>query len=123
MIWFLFAVGVLWIMFGTLMVFTTQAMRKHCFDRWKAQSPRRWSIPAIPVGVLLLLAASSSSQGTFIVTLGLVSLAKGLLFLFAPVEKVRRITDWWFQATDKTYKVAGVATIVLGMAVLATIVH
>jgi len=123
MIWFLFAIGVLWIMLGTFMVCTTQDMRKHYFDKLKAQNPRRWSVLAIPVGVLLLLAASSSSQVTFIVILGLISLAKGLLFLFAPVEKARKITDWWFEATDKIHKVAGVATIVLGMAVLATIVH
>ena len=100
MIWFLFALAVLWIMFGTLIVFATHVIKKDCFDKLKAQDPRRWSALAIPVGVLLLLAASSSSQVSFIVILGLISLAKGLLFLFAPREKVRKITGWWFEATD-----------------------
>ncbi|MGD8512439.1 MAG: hypothetical protein PVG85_00685 [Deltaproteobacteria bacterium] len=45
------------------------------------------------------------------------------MVLFALMEMVRKIIDWWFEATDKIHKVAGVATIVLGIAVLATIVH
>ena len=123
MTWFLFAIGVLWIIFWTLMLFTTQLIRQKFYHRLKAQNPKRWSFLAIPVGVLLLLAASSSSQVTFIVILGLISLAKGVFFLFAPRPKVKKITDWWFEATDKTHKAWGVATIVLGIAVLATIVR
>ena len=123
MIWFLFAIGVLWIMFGTSMLVATQLIREQFYHRLKAQDPRRWSFLAIAVGVLLLVTASSSSQATFIVILGLISLAKGVFFLFAPRPKVRKITDWWSEATDKTHKVWGVATIVLGIAVLATIVH
>ena len=123
MIWFLFAIGVLWIMFGTSMLVATQLIREQFYHRLKAKDPRGWSFLAIAVGVLLLLAASSSSQATFIVILGFISLAKGVFFLFAPRSKVRKITDWWFEATDKTHKVCGVATIILGIAVLATIVH
>ena len=123
MIWLLFAISVLWIMFGTLMLFATQLIRQRFYHRLKTQDPRGWSFVAIAVGVLLLLAASSSSQVTFIVILGLISLAEGVFLLFAPRPKIRKITDWWFEATDKTHKVWGVATIVLGIAVLATIIH
>lgn len=123
MTWFLFAVGILWVIFGTLMVFATQLIRQKFYHKLKTQDPRRWSPLAIAVGVLLLLSASSSSQVTFIVILGLLSLAKGALFLFAPRQKIRKMMDWWFETTDKTHKVWGVATIVLGMAVLATIVQ
>lgn len=123
MTWFLFAVGISWVIFGTLMVFATQLIRQKFYHKLKTQDPRRWSPLAIAVGVLLLLSASSSSQVTFIVILGLISLAKGILFLFAPRQKIRKMTDWWFETTDKTHKVWGVATIVLGAAVLATIVQ
>ncbi len=123
MTWFLFAVGILWVIFGTLMVFATQLIRQKFYHKLKTQDPRRWSPLAIAVGVLLLLSASSSSQVTFIVILGLLSLAKGVLFLFAPRQKIRKMMDWWFETTDKTHKVWGVATLVLGMAVLATIVQ
>lgn len=123
MTWFLFAVGILWVIFGTLMVFATQLIRQKFYHKLKTPDPRRWSPLAIAVGVLLLLSASSSSQVTFIVILGLLSLAKGALFLFAPRQKIRKMMDWWFETTDKTHKVWGVATIVLGMAVLATIVQ
>lgn len=123
MTWFLFAVGILWVIFGTLMVFATQLIRQKFYHKLKTQDPRRWSPLAIAVGVLLLLSASSSSQVTFIVILGLLSLAKGVLFLFAPRQKIRKMMDWWFETTDKTHKVWGVATLVLGVAVLATIVQ
>jgi len=61
--------------------------------------------------------------GTFIVIVDFISRAKGPLFLFAPAEKVRKVTHWWFEATERIHKAAGVATMVLGMAVLATIVR
>jgi len=115
--------SVVWIMFGTLMIFATQVARENYFNRLKTKNPKMLGTAAIAVGVLLLLSASSSSQVTFIVVLGLLSLSKGLLFLFCPRQKVEKVIDWWFNATDKIYKVWGVLSMVLGIAVLATIVH
>ncbi|NVL90969.1 MAG: hypothetical protein HWN69_08270 [Desulfobacterales bacterium] len=123
MVWFLFAMSVVWIMLGTLMIFATQVARKNYFNILKTKNPKMLSTVAIVIGVLLLLSASSSSQVTFIVVLGLLSLSKGLLFLFLPKQKVEKVIDWWFNATDKIYKVWGVLSMVLGIAVLATIVH
>ena len=78
---------------------------------------------AIVVGVLLLLSASSSSQVRFIVILGLLSLASGLLFLFGPRQKIEKASNWWFSTTNKTHKAWGAVLIGLGIAILATIVH
>jgi len=123
MIWFLFAMAVFWVMFGTLMVFATKVTRENYCNRLKTKDPRMLSPAVIVVGVLLLLSASSSSQVTFIVILGLLCLLKGLLLLFGPRQKVKKVTDWWFNATDKTHKGWGAVLMVLGIAVLATIVH
>ncbi|NVM57542.1 MAG: hypothetical protein HWN51_05425 [Desulfobacterales bacterium] len=120
--WFLFAMGVLWIMFGTLMVFATQLAREKYCNKLKPNDPRKWSPVALAVGVLLLLSASSSAQVTFIVILGLLSLSKGLLFLFGPRQKLKNITDSWFKATDRTHKASGIVLMLLGIAVLATLV-
>ncbi|MBW2260084.1 MAG: hypothetical protein JRF18_06485, partial [Deltaproteobacteria bacterium] len=70
-----------------------------------------------------LLAASSSSQATFIIVLGLLALLKGLIFLFGPQDKVRRMIEWWLECSDKMYRVWAVVVIGLGIAILVTIVQ
>ncbi len=123
MIWFLFVMGLVWVMCGTLLVFATRVMREDYFSKLRISDPRMWSPLPIIVGVLFLLSASSSSQVTFIVVLGLLSLSKGLLFFFGPREKVKRMIDWWFESSDKIWRVWGILCMALGIAVLVTIVH
>ena len=122
MIWFLFATGVLLIVFGTLTVFATDVAKEDYFDKLKTKDPKMLSPVAIVLGLLLLFSASSSSHVIFIVILGLLSLSKGLFLLFGPREKVDQMTNWWFNATDKTHKAWGVVMMVLGIAILAGIV-
>jgi len=123
MVWFLFAMGLIWVIGGTLMVFAVRVVREEYFSRIKIEDPRKWSPLPLAGGILFLLAASSSSQVTFIVILGLLSLLKGLVFLFGPREKVKGMIDWWFKASDKTYRVWGVVVMGLGIAILFTIVQ
>jgi len=123
MVWFLFAMGLIWVIGGTLMVFAIQTVKEEYFSRIKIEDPRKWSPLPLAGGILFLLAASSSSQVTFIVILGLLSLLKGLVFLFGPREKVKGMIDWWFKASDKTYRVWGVVVMGLGIAILFTIVQ
>jgi uncharacterized protein YjeT (DUF2065 family) len=123
MVWFLFVMGLIWVIGGTLMLFAIRVVREEYFSRIKIEDPRKWSPLPLAGGILFLLAASSSSQVTFIVILGLLSLLKGLVFLFGPREKVKGMIDWWFKASDKTYRVWGVVVMGLGIAILFTIVQ
>ena len=119
--WYLFVIGIVWIMSGTLLVFATKAME----DWWRkmmAVDPRRWSPLVLAAGVLFLVSSSASSQPGFIVVLGLLALAKGLLLLFGPRDKIRKFTDWWI-ASGKIHKPWGVAAIALGIAVLVTLLR
>jgi uncharacterized protein YjeT (DUF2065 family) len=122
MIWYLFVVALLYVMAGTLMLLATRVMREDYLSKLKVGDPRKWSPLPLGAGILFLLSASSSSQVTFIVVLGLLSLLKGLVFLFGPREKVKGMIDWWFAASDKTYRVCAVVVMGLGIAILATIV-
>lgn len=121
--WYLFAMGLIWVMAGTLMVFAIRILREAYVARLKAMDYRIFSPLALTGGVLFLLASSSSSQSTFIIILGLLGLAKGLLLLFGPREKMRRMVDWYFDASDRAYRVWGVAVLGLGIALLAGIVR
>ncbi|MEE9401585.1 MAG: hypothetical protein V3V47_00135 [Desulfobacteria bacterium] len=123
MVWYLFVVGLIWVIGGTLMLFAIRVVREEYFSRIKIEDPRKWSPLPLAGGILFLLSASSSSQVTFIVILGLLSLLKGLVFLFGPREKVKGMIDWWFKASDKTYRVWGVVVMGLGIAILFTIVQ
>jgi uncharacterized protein YjeT (DUF2065 family) len=120
--WYLFVMGLVWIMSGTLMLLATGVFREHYVANLKVRDHRVFSPLAIAAGILFLLAASSSSQATFIVILGLLSLAKGLLLLFGPREKIKRMIDWWFEASDQVYRGWGILALGLGIAVLVTIV-
>jgi uncharacterized protein YjeT (DUF2065 family) len=118
MVWYLFVVGLIWVMAGTFRV-----MREDFCSKLKVADPRKLSPVAIAAGVLFLLSASSSSQVTFIVVLGLLSLLKGLVFLFGPQEKIKKMTDWWFEASDRTHRIWGAVLMGLGIVVLATLVQ
>ena len=123
MVWYLFAMGLIWVMAGTLMFFATRVMREEYLSKLKIEDPRKWSPMPLGAGVLFLLSASHSSQVTFLVVLRPLSLLKGLVFLSGPRDKVKGMIDWWFAASDKTFKVWAVAAIGLGIAVLVTIVR
>ena len=123
MIWFLFVIALFYVMFGTLTLFATGHAREQYISKFKIGDPRKWGPLPLVAGILFLLAASSSSQPTFIIVLGLLGLVKGLVFMFAPQDKVKKMIDWWLEGSDQKLKIwAGVA-IVLGIAILVTIVH
>jgi hypothetical protein len=123
MIWFLFVIALVYIMFGTLLLFATRVARDQYISKLNIRDPRKWSPLPLAAGVLFLLAASSSSQSSFIIIIGLLALLKGLLFLFGPQEKVQSMIDWWMKGSDKTYKIGAVFVIALGIAILLTIVR
>lgn len=120
--WYLFVIGIFWIMSGTLMALATGVLRETYMAKLKTLGHRTFSPFALAAGVLFFLSASSSGQPAFIIILGVLGIAKGLLLLFGPFEKVRAMVDWWFQAPDSVYRMWGFLALALGVAVLATIV-
>jgi uncharacterized protein YjeT (DUF2065 family) len=123
MVWFLFFIALVYVMFGTLALFATRFTRDQYISRLKIDDPRKWSPLPLVAGILFLLSASASSQVTFIVVLGLLALLKGLVFLFGPREKVKRMIEWWLQGSDKAYRVYAVVAMGLGVVILITIVQ
>jgi hypothetical protein len=121
--WYLFIIGIVWVMSGTLMLFATNVLRERWWKKLMTVDPRLWSPLALAAGVLFLVSSSCSSEPGFIVVLGILSLAKGLLLLFGPRDKIRKMTDWWLTASDKVHRPWGVAAVVLGIAVLGTLLR
>lgn len=120
--WFLFGISLLWVMGGTLIVFNTKLVRRNFFDKLKTTSPKKLSPAPIIVGGLLILSASASSQGIIIFIIGVIALTKGILFLMAPEDKVKRFIDWWLAGSDRMYKGWGIFMIILGTFILGTMI-
>ena len=122
--WILFALSLLWVTAGGWVILYTHASRQ----RLKALVDRLGRLPlgvvAVLVGVLVIVAARGSYNAGFIVALGLLALAKGLLFLWNPKDIYARVMQWSFTAaSDQTYRLAGIVLLVLGTALISWIVH
>ncbi|MBW2260014.1 MAG: hypothetical protein JRF18_06125, partial [Deltaproteobacteria bacterium] len=56
MIWFLFVIALVYIMFGTLLLFATGLTRDRYVSKLKINDPRKWSPLPLVAGILFLLA-------------------------------------------------------------------
>ena len=115
---FLVLMGMFWVVLGTLLVFATDLVRKKFFSKIKDMDFKKWSFLPIVIGILFLIAAPISRAPLFITILGILGLIKGFYFLLVPQKKVKKVTDWWFNAKNNLYKICGVAVLILGVFVL-----
>ena len=120
--WVLFGISLLWIMGGALIVLNTEMVRRQFFDKFKMTSPKKLSPIPIIVGGLLILSAPASSQDLVIFILGVLAVIKGILFIMAPQDKVKKFIDWWLSGTNQLYKGIGIFMILLGVFVLGTMI-
>ncbi len=116
--WFLILVGMFWVVMGTLLVFTTDLVRKKFFSKIRNMDFRKWSFLPIIFGILFLMAAPATGAPLLITILGILSFLKGFYFILVPPKKVRKQVDWWFDLKDNIYKIWGVVVLILGVFVL-----
>jgi len=117
----LLIMGVVWVIFGTLMLFTTEFVKKKVLSRIKKVPYKKWSPVCIIIGILFFIAAPLSRAKIFITILGILSLVKGFYFILAPKEQVEKFLDWWFNADNKIFKIWGAVALALGVLVLISI--
>jgi len=116
--WFLVLMGIIWIVTGTLVVFTTDMMKKKFLSKFKNMNYKKWSFLPILIGILFLLSVTESSARILIVILGILAILKGVYFAVTPGDKVGKLVNWWLNAKDIVYKIWGIAVIILGALVL-----
>jgi len=114
---FLNVFGIIWIAFGTLMIFAPEAMKKNVLSKLKKAPFKKLSVIALAFGVLFLLSASYCRYRLFIMALGILSLIKGIsLIVFT--EKMKKLTDRIINSSNNSFRALGVLYIVLGAIVL-----
>ncbi len=76
---------------------------------------------ALVVGTMLVMVAPASSQGVgFVRLLGLLAMAKAVVFAFLSGERYQRLLNWWFApAREQSWRVWGLVILVLGVVLLS----
>ncbi|MFH1753001.1 MAG: hypothetical protein ABH875_02350 [Candidatus Omnitrophota bacterium] len=112
--------AVLWIIIGALLVVLTDAMRQICrnFLNKKNLNLRVLAVISFVVGALLILGSSEVNKPWVLILLGLMGIAKGLFFTFAPKKTVMDFIHWWLNAPNKMLRIWGVFAFCIGIVFL-----
>jgi len=118
--WVLYLISVLWIAIGCLLILYTEQTKAQSRDIIERVGRVPFAITAAVVGVLLMAAAFSGHNTAFVVLIGLVALAKGVVLFLNPGQLYEKSLAWWFEAaSEQTYRFAGILILVLGTAILS----
>jgi uncharacterized protein YjeT (DUF2065 family) len=113
--------GLLWITIGTIAILytdETKAFLTGLVTRLKGL----WlaTIPA-GFGLLLLIAASSTTHSVFIGVIGFLGIVKGFLIYFNPGGILETGKKWLGNLSDQGYRLIGTIALVMGTVVISWI--
>lgn len=77
-------------------------------------------IPAV-LGLLLVIAASSTTHRGFVGIIGALAIAKGVLIYFNPGDIFKTSKDWLDRLSDQGCRLMGIVALVLGTVVISWI--
>ena len=115
--WILVFVAIFWIVLGTWANLYPAQVHGRLRSFVGGINPRWAAILAMVVGIMLVMAAPVSSQGSgFVRLLGFVAMAKAVLVAVLPRQTYQRLLDWWFApAREQSWRVYGLVMLVLGV--------
>jgi uncharacterized protein YjeT (DUF2065 family) len=116
-----YLLGFLWIAAGTVAILYTDDFKAYL--RGLTNRLDRGILAIIPsgVGLLLLIAASSTSHGWFLGLIGILGIVKGLLIYFNPAGLFDLSKNWLETLADQGYRLVGIIALVLGTVVISWI--
>ena len=120
--WFLYAISLIWIAFGTWAILYTNETKDFYKRLLNEIDHRILSVLPGVAGILFLFAASASSNPAFIRFIGILALVKGVFIFWNPDKLYEKVTNWFTNTvTDQTFRLFGIISIVLGTVVLSWI--
>ncbi len=120
--WFLYAISYSWIAIGTCSILFTDETRNVLKGIFKTVDRKILSVFEAVIGILLLFSAAESHHGWFIRLIGLMALMEGAIIFFIPKKLYDDLVHWYLSnASDQTYRLFGIISIILGTAVLSWI--
>ncbi len=111
--WFLFLVAGLWTIAGILLLVVAGKAKE--ISRKLVKNLKAISFIPLITGILLTFSARSSRLYWFVIVIGLLALAKGFFFIFAPKKKAKPFIDWWLKASLGIYRLWGLVALALGI--------
>lgn len=112
--WFLFLMAGVWTIAGIFLL-VVPAKAKKIFPKLVKNLKAMSFIPLI-VGILLIFSARPNRPyWWFVIIIGLLALAKGFFFIFAPEKKVKPFIGWWLNTSLGIYRLWGLVALALGI--------
>lgn len=121
MLIFVKVVGIIILVEGIIFLLCPKALKK-CVGFW-AQGKRICVGAGLNIlfGILFLLAASQCRVAWVVVTLGIMSLAKGTIIFIRGFEKTKTRLDWWGNRPLMAVRFIALIIITIGMLLLYSI--
>ncbi len=117
----LYILAILWIVMGTFLVLYTEATQE-VLKKLFFTDHFRW-VAALPLifGILLVVGAFFHKEMFWLIfVLGVLGILKGLFLIIGPSGQIKELIDWWFhKASERTIRVSGLISIILGTAILS----
>ncbi len=120
--WFLLAVSILFIAIGCCTILYTNETRNVLKNIFNKIDRKIISVFEVIMGVLLLFSATASHHSWFIRLIGFVAVIEGGIIFFIPKNLYDELINWYLNSvSDKTYRLFGIISLILGAAVLSWI--
>jgi uncharacterized protein YjeT (DUF2065 family) len=122
MTWFLYLFSCFNIAAGALYILYTDACRQVLALLLGGTYRILVPVTAIAVGILLIAASFYSAMTGFILALGALVLAKGILLALNPGKVFEDLRGWYLhRASDQTYRFFGIIMLIIGIVILSWI--
>lgn len=117
----IYLLGFLWIAAGAIAILHTDGYK--AFINGLMTRMKRIYLALIPAvfGLLLLMAASSTSHGWFVGLIGILGIVKGALIYLNPFGLLDSSKNWLNTLSGQGYRLVGIIALVLGTVVISWI--
>lgn len=120
--WFLYAVSIIWVAIGCCTILYVNESRNVLRNIFNKIDRKILSTFEAIMGILLVVSATASHHSWLIRLIGFMAVIEGVIIFFIPKNLYDELIDWYLNsASDQTYRLFGIISIILGTAVLSWI--
>ncbi|OEU65338.1 MAG: hypothetical protein BA867_10955 [Desulfobacterales bacterium S5133MH16] len=120
--WFLYAISLFCVTIGCCTILYTNESRNVLRNIFNKIDRKILSAFEAIMGILLVVSATASHHSWLIRLIGFMAVIEGGIIFFIPKNLYDELIDWYLNsASDQTYRLFGIVTLILGTAVLSWI--
>ena len=115
---FLIFLGLYFILMGVLIILFPEEIKKRLSSLLSFKTYKPLGAIAALAGLGLFIVSPDSRMRLFVVLLGVISLIKGLFFMFAQHDKAKFAINWSISLPPDYYRIWGIMAFAVGMLLL-----